>query len=89
MSRERSAFPRARSDLEVNEVPDGLVIYDAKADRVHFLNHTAGVVFSLCTGHNEESTIAEQVGKAFSINGAPAAETAACLAELRSEGLVD
>jgi hypothetical protein len=84
-----SGFPRARTGLEVNEVPDGLVIYDGDSDRVHYLNHTAAFVFCMCTGGNEEATIAEQMGKAFSLDTVPGSETAICLADLRREGLVD
>ncbi|MGH9028848.1 MAG: hypothetical protein ACRDV4_04455, partial [Acidimicrobiales bacterium] len=60
MSEAGSIRPRARGDLDVNEVPDGLVIYDEKTDRVHYLNLTAALVFCLCTGENDEPTIAEQ-----------------------------
>ena len=36
--------------LDVNEVPDGYVIYQTEADRVHYLNKTAAIVFELCDG---------------------------------------
>ena len=36
--------------LDVNEVPDGYVIYQTDADRVHYLNKTAAIVFELCDG---------------------------------------
>ncbi|HUC38151.1 MAG TPA: hypothetical protein VMR97_13635 [Acidimicrobiales bacterium] len=89
MSQLQSAGPRARADLEVNEVPDGLVIYDEARDQVHYLNHTASLIFCLCTGDNDEPTIAEQVGKGFALDRVPTSETAQCLADLRREGLLD
>ena len=39
--------------LDVNEVPDGYVIYQTEADRVHYLNKTAAIVFELCDGARE------------------------------------
>ncbi|HLH27491.1 MAG TPA: PqqD family peptide modification chaperone, partial [Acidimicrobiales bacterium] len=63
-------------------------VYDGRTDRVHYLNQTAAVVFLMCTGDNSEAVIAQQVGVAFSLDRVPAEETAACLADLRREGLV-
>ena len=80
--------PTARDDVEVNEVADGLVIYDTGRDRVHYLNHTASLVFALCTGTNPEVVIAEQVGKAFALADGASAEVADCLAMLGREGLL-
>jgi Coenzyme PQQ synthesis protein D (PqqD) len=83
-----SACPEAKPGLDVNEVPDGLVIYDTERDRVHYLNPTAALIFVLCTGDNDEATIAEQVGLAYALDRAPAEETATALANLRAEGLL-
>lgn len=81
--------PRARDDLDVHEVEDGLVIYDTGRDRVHYLNHTATLVLALCTGANSGAVIAEQVAKAFGIDAsAAAAEVATCMATLQQEGLL-
>ena len=80
--------PTAREDVEVNEVEDGLVIYDTGRDRVHYLNHTAALVFALCTGANSEAVIAQQVAKAFSLAEGADAEVAEALAVLEREGLL-
>jgi len=40
--------PSVIDGLDVNEVKDGLIVYDPSRDRVHYLNATAGVVFTLC-----------------------------------------
>ena len=42
--------------LDVNEVPDGYVIYQTEADRVHYLNKTAAIVFELCDGARGTTT---------------------------------
>ncbi|MGK2950562.1 MAG: PqqD family protein [Acidimicrobiales bacterium] len=84
-----SSHPTARTDLEVNEVDDGLVIYDLAGDRVHYLNHTASLVFVLCTGTNGAPVIEEQVATAFGLAPGEAADAVAgCLAQLQLEGLL-
>ncbi len=75
-------------DLDVHEVEDGLVIYDLKTERVHYLNETATIVFALCTGEHDDARIAELVGIAWQLGEPPQAEVAACLAQLRGEGLI-
>jgi hypothetical protein len=35
--------PRTIDGLEINEVRDGLIVYDATRDRVHYLNATASL----------------------------------------------
>lgn len=81
--------PTARPDLEVNEVEDGLVIYDTARDRVHYLDATASIVFALCTGQNTEDDMVTHLTAAF---GQPAEEVAGpvgeALARFRAEELV-
>ena len=89
MSELQTSGPSARADLDVNEVPDGLIIYDGESDRVHYLNHTAALIFCLCTGDNSEATIAEQVGQSFSLDHLPTLETANCLTDFLREGLLN
>jgi putative component of toxin-antitoxin plasmid stabilization module len=72
----QTSGPSARADLDVNEVPDGLIIYDGESDRVHYLNHTAALIFCLCTGENSEATIAEQVCESFTLGNYSAVVTA-------------
>jgi hypothetical protein len=80
--------PIARTGLDVNEVEDGLVIYDGDRERVHYLNETAGVVFSLCTGTSTTEEIADEVGSLFGLGRPAEPETSECVEQLRSEGLV-
>lgn len=42
--------------FEVTEVPDGFVIYDDNNGKVHYLNPTAAVVYTVCDG---AKTVAE------------------------------
>ncbi|CAN5441493.1 hypothetical protein BH10ACT1_BH10ACT1_33940 [soil metagenome] len=79
---------RSVEGLDVNEVDDGLVVYDGDRDRVHYLNPTAGVVFALCTGEHAEAALPALVREVFGTTEPTDAEVADCLATLRAEGLV-
>lgn len=80
--------PRSVDGLDINEVEDGLVIYDGDRDRVHYLNPTAGVVFALCTGEHAEDALAGMVRAVFGTEQPTDGEVEECLAKLRAEGLV-
>jgi len=79
--------PRVVEGLEVNEVRDGLIVYDATADRVHYLNATASVVFTLCDGEHDANRIASELGSLFGVEP-PTAEVDDCLATFAREGLL-
>ena len=36
--------------IEIREAPDGLVVYDAGRDRLHYLNPTAALLLESCDG---------------------------------------
>lgn len=80
--------PTVADGLEINEVPDGLVIYDPARDRVHTLNATAAVVFTLCDGTEDLESLAEDVAQAYELAEPPVAQVEACVDHLRAEGLV-
>lgn len=81
--------PQRVDGLEAHEVDDGLVVYQTATDRVHYFNASASVVFELCTGERTETEIEDLVGKAWGLAGPPREEVRACLAQLRSEGVVE
>jgi hypothetical protein len=72
--------------LDVNEVPDGYIIYQMASDRVHYLNNTAAIVFELCDGHRDAEDIISRVKKMF--EDASSVELEACIQNLLNEGLV-
>ena len=80
--------PEPVDGLDIHEVEDGLVVYDAAADRVHYLNPTGAVVLSLCDGTRAETEIAELVRQGWKLDHAPAHEVHECLTRLRSEGVL-
>jgi hypothetical protein len=80
--------PLALAGLDTNEVNDGLVIYDEPHDRVHYLNHTAAMIFTLADGTRSAEDLAHALAVAFGLAEPPLAETVACIEQLRSEGLL-
>jgi hypothetical protein len=85
----RTADLPARADgLEVNEVADGLVVYQREPERVHYLNNTAALVFELCDGTRSPKDIASMLQEAFTLGQAPAAEVSSCIDELRGKGVI-
>ena len=74
--------------LDVNEVPDGYVIYQTEADRVHYLNKTAAIIFELCDGARGPDDIVACVSKMFEVEGTANGEIEACIQSLLKEGLI-
>ncbi len=80
--------PQRADGLDLCEVVDGYVVYEAGTDRVHYLNNTAALVLELCTGDNSGAEIASLLGSAFSLTAEPAAEVKDILGTFTREGLV-
>lgn len=80
--------PRKSQGFEVNEVADGLVLYETAAEKVHYVNHTAAVVYELCTGENSEPDIVALLERAFALEKPPTGEVRRCLEHFRSHGIV-
>jgi hypothetical protein len=80
--------PKKAEGLEVNELPDGYVIYQQASDRVHYLNRTAVLVFEVCDGQVTAAAIPDLVRQAYDLDAAPTAEVEECLARFLDEGLI-
>jgi hypothetical protein len=81
-------YPKLAEGMEINQVEDGYVVYQADRDRVHYLNHTAVLVLEGCTGSNRVEEIVELVRQAFHPPGDPEADVKTCLENLKQQGLV-
>ncbi len=84
----RTDRPSVVDGLDVSEVKDGLVVYDPATDRVHYLNATAAVVFTLCDGTREVQAIVETGTTVFGSGTPEPHEVHACLAQFEKEGLL-
>ena len=82
-----TACPKRIDGLEINQVEDGFMIYQAERDRVHYLNHTAVLILELCTGRNSPAEIARLVQAAYGLSDPPEKEVDEILARIQDEGL--
>ncbi len=74
--------------LEITQAPDGYVIYNAAAEKVHYLNQSAGVVYELCDGTTSALAIGEFLKTAYELDAAPLDLVRDCLISLLEQGLV-
>jgi len=80
--------PKRVEGIEVNEVADGYIVYQAAQDRVHYLNRTAVLVLEMCNGRLAAGEIPELLKEAYDLAEPPTEEVATCLTKLLEEGLV-
>ena len=83
-----SARPSVVEGLEVEEVRDGVTVFDPATGRVHYLNATAAIVFTLCDGTHSASEIARFVAEAFELDEPPIGGIEDCLSMLDRERLL-
>jgi hypothetical protein len=74
--------------LEINEVPDGYVVYQADKERVHFLNTTAAALFELCDGEHSLADIVAIFKDIYGLETGPEAALAESAENLVTEGLI-
>lgn len=74
--------------FEVTEVPDGFIVSDTKADRVHFLNNTAAIIYEMCDGNYTFREIVEFIDQTYSLETTSSAEVASCIRLLEAENLI-
>ena len=80
--------PIRADGLEINEVDDGLVLYQPWPGQVHYLNNTAAFVFELCSGEHTIVEIAASMANAFSMPTQPIDSVVQCVGELRAKGVL-
>jgi hypothetical protein len=80
--------PRLVKGLRITPAENGYIVYDSGRERVHYLNHTAGIVMDLCTGENAAAEIVSLVAAAYGLKKPPTREINALLQQLSAEGLV-
>ena len=80
--------PTQVDGLEIEQVSDGFVIYHMARDRIHYVNHTAALILSLCDGTRDRETLIAELRQAYDLTTSPAPDVDQCLKQLRTEGLV-
>lgn len=74
--------------LEMQEAPDGFVVYDTQNGKVHFLNSTSASIFDMCDGAMSASDIAQNLKEAFDLAETPYSDVITCLNELSEKSLI-
>ena len=74
--------------IEVTELAEGLMVRPAGSPAAQQLNNTASVILELCDGHRTVNQIAAALAEAFGLDADPLAEVTACVAGLRSAGIL-
>jgi hypothetical protein len=80
--------PIRAEGLEIHEVDDGLLVYQAQPECVHHLNNTAAVVFELCDGENTVPGISEQLAQVFGLDRTPGETVEKCITDFMDKGVV-
>jgi Coenzyme PQQ synthesis protein D (PqqD) len=60
--------PRARAELAVAEIDGEAVVSDPVPGQLHYLNHSAALVFGLCDGRTTIAEMAEAIGDAYEMD---------------------
>lgn len=88
MSLDLSARYLQTAKLEVNQAPDGYVVYQSDPDRVHFLNMSAAVILELCDGEHSLQEIIDILQSAYDLDTPPLEDFKASVTNLVTEGLI-
>ncbi|MEO1086332.1 MAG: PqqD family protein [Acidobacteriota bacterium] len=81
-------LPTREPGLEIEPAGDGFIVYDEGRERVHYLNHTAALVFELSTGELDLRGISQWIAQAYGLEEPPTHDVELALKELVSEGLI-
>ncbi len=82
------ALPVRADGLEINIMHDGVVIYQRDHKKIHYLNHTAGLVLELCDGSHGVPALAKIVAEAYGLAEPPQDDVVSCLQDLMSKELI-
>lgn len=80
--------PIRADGLEINVMHDGVVIYQHDRKKIHYLNHTAGLVLEYCDGKHKLDDLAAIVADAYSLPQPPHDDVRACVRDLVEKELV-
>jgi len=80
--------PQRKDGLEIHEIGNQFVVYDAGSDTIHTLNATAALVLEFCDGAHLPDEIAAAMQEAFGLQSSPLGEVGGCLVNLQQTGLI-
>jgi len=82
------SLPVRVEGLEINVMHDGVVIYQHDHKKIHYLNHTAGLVLELCDGRHKVEELAAIVAETYGLAQSPHDDVITCLQDLRIKELI-
>jgi Coenzyme PQQ synthesis protein D (PqqD) len=82
------ANPQRAEGIELEQAAEGFMAHQPEHGRVHYLNHTAAIIFELCDGQTTEEAIAHTLQELYELGDPPLAEVRTCLESLRAGQLV-
>ena len=88
MTSDGSRKLRKIEGLVLTDVPDGVFVHDSSGSTVHLLNPVAAAILILCDGLQSDEDVARLLMEQYGLAEPPVADVAACLDQLRSQGLV-
>lgn len=80
--------PSMAPGLRIEQADDGYVVVEPGSGKIHHLNSSAAVLLELCNGTNPEAELPGLVQLAYGLPEPPLESVAACLNNLKMEGLV-
>jgi hypothetical protein len=82
--------PRARDELAVAEIDGEAVVYDAIPSKLHYLSHSAALIFGLCDGRTTIAEMAGAIGEAYEMDpGELDGQIRPLVKQLQQYGLVE
>ena len=87
-ARQMTQYPRQAKSLKLSRENDGLVVKDTRRDRIHYLNHTAGMVLVLCDGKKSVKEIASLLQSQFGKKETAESEVTDIIEQFAAEKLV-
>lgn len=63
----KSCLPQRRSDLEVRDIGDELLVLDRRNGRIHQFNRSAGLVWQCCDGRHSIEEIIDRVTQTYGV----------------------
>jgi hypothetical protein len=80
--------PLRAEGVELEQMSEGFMAMQTELGRVHYMNHTAAIVFELCDGETTEDAIALALQELYDLDAPPRETVTSCLATLREQKLV-
>jgi len=65
MPLDRTSKPKRHSEVSVDELKDGCVLYDSENELVHILNATAAAIYLSCDGSRSIEEINGEIAQTF------------------------